>query len=41
MHHLEDLPRAAAGPPPLEGLLPAARAMGVLCVILFALLFLF
>ncbi len=39
MHHLEDLPPAAAGPPPLDGLLPTAGAMFALCVILFALLF--
>jgi hypothetical protein len=40
MHHLEDLPRVAAGPPPIEGLLPTAGAMSALCLILFALLFL-
>jgi hypothetical protein len=39
MHHLEDLPRAAAGPPPLEGLLSAAGAMSALCLLLFVLLF--
>ena len=39
MHHLEDLPRVAAGAPPLEALLPAAGAMATLCLFLFLLLF--
>jgi hypothetical protein len=41
MHHhlLDDLPGATGRAAPYEGLLRAAGAMSVLCVLLFALLF--
>lgn len=39
MFHLEDQPKGSAGPPPLEGLLPAAGAMVALCIMFFLLLF--